>query len=88
MKAKAVTLRNIPPDVTRLIRRKAEEKHTSLNKAVLSLLEERVGLGGEKRPKVLRHDLDRLAGTWTKKEAAAFEEALAAQRTIDPDVWK
>lgn len=29
------------------------------------------------------HDLDALAGSWTKKEATAFDKALAKQRTID-----
>jgi hypothetical protein len=26
--------------------------------------------------------------SWTKKEAAEFNKALAAQRTIDPELWK
>jgi hypothetical protein len=29
-----------------------------------------------------------LAGSWSKKEAAEFDKALAAQRTIDPELWK
>ena len=29
------------------------------------------------------HDLDALAGSWTKAEAAMFDKALAKQRTID-----
>ena len=34
------------------------------------------------------HDLDDLAGSWSKKEAAEFDNSLAAQRTIDVDLWK
>jgi len=36
---KAITLRNLPPDLTKAVRREAERKRTSINKAVISLLE-------------------------------------------------
>jgi len=85
---KQVTLRNLPPELVRIIRRKADEQRTSINKAVISLLEESVGIRGKKKDRPLYHDLDPLAGSWTKEEAAAFEKALARQRMIDPDLWK
>lgn len=85
---KLVTLRNLPPELARIIRRKANEKRTSINKAVISLLEESVGIQGKKAEKSLYHDLDALAGSWTEEEALAFEKALARQRAIDPDLWK
>ncbi len=85
---KAITLRNLPPELARIIRRKAEEKRWSINKAVISLLEDGSGLQGKKKvDKRLHHDLDALAGSWTKDEALVFDKALAAQRTIDPDLW-
>jgi hypothetical protein len=34
------------------------------------------------------HDLDHLAVTWTKDEAAAFDKLITEQRTIDPELWK
>jgi hypothetical protein len=85
---KAVTLRNLSPELARLIRKRANEKRTSLNKAVISLLEESVGIRGKKKDKPLHHDLDGLAGSWTKEEASTFERALACQRAIEPDLWK
>ncbi len=85
---KAITLRNLPPELARVIRRKASEKGTSLNRVVISLLEERVGIRGKKKERPLHHDLDALAGSWTEEEASAFEKTLARQRTIDPDLWK
>src|SRR5258708_16887416 len=36
----------------------------------------------------LHDDLDHLAGTWSDKEAAAFEAALVEQRRIDPELLK
>jgi hypothetical protein len=85
---KAVTLRRLPPELARIIRRKADQERTSINKAVISLLEESVGVRGRRKAKPFQHDLDALAGSWTKEEAAAFEKALAKQRTIDPHLWK
>ncbi len=85
---KAITIRNIPSEVARAIRRKSETERTSLNKAVVSLLEERLGAGGRKRSKIRHDDLDFLAGSWTSQEAGAFDKALAEQRVMDPDLWK
>ena len=85
---KAITLRNLPPQIARLVQQKARENRTSINKTVVSLLEESTGIRKPKKEKTEYHDLDGLVGSWTRKEAAAFEKALAQQREIDPDVWK
>jgi hypothetical protein len=84
---KAITLRGVPPEVVRVIQRRTSETGESLNKVVIGLLEEGAGVG-KKRKKTLHHDLDDLAGVWSREEAAAFERSLAAQRRIDPDLWK
>ena len=84
---KAITLRNLPPEVARLVQRRAREKRTSLKKAIIELLKERSGTA-RKRGRASYDDLDHLAGSWTQEEAAAFEQVLKEQRTIDPDVWE
>lgn len=90
---RVVTLRNVPVAVTRVIRRKAAQERTSINKTVIRLLEESVasrprkpGNKDERHPPY--HELDRLAGCWGKEEAAAFEKILQSQRVIDPELWK
>lgn len=83
----AITLRNLSPELGRMIQQHARAFHTSLNKAVISLLEERVGLA-RRHETTLSHDLDHLAGSWTKQEAVAFEKALARQRAIDEEWWR
>jgi len=88
---KVVTLRKIPPNLARVIRRRAEEEHTSASRTVIKLLEEGAGVGSQKTNKKglgLHHDLDALAGAWTVSEADAFDQALSQQRQIDPDLWK
>jgi hypothetical protein len=86
---KAITLRSVPPRVAKAIRREAARKGQSINKTVISLLEGRTTVKEKKKGrKILHRELDILAGSWSKKEAAEFDRALAMQRTIDPDLWK
>ncbi|TKB94253.1 MAG: hypothetical protein E8D40_01825 [Nitrospira sp.] len=72
---KAVTLRNLPPQLDRTIRERAKKKGVSVNKVVIGLLQEHLG---ESERKMVRqyHDLDELPGSWSKQEAEAFDEYL------------
>jgi hypothetical protein len=83
----AITLRNIPPKLQEAIQRRAGKDGLSLNKAVIRMLEEAAGQGTTGR-RELHYDFDHLAGTWSEKEAAAFDEALAEQRRVDPELWR
>jgi hypothetical protein len=84
---KAITVRGIPPDVARVIRRDADETGESVNRVVIRLLEDGAGVG-KKQKTVLHHDLDRLIGVWSREEAKSFDRALNDQRRIDPELWK
>ncbi len=83
---KAITLRNVPPAVEKAIRAKARQKRISVNRAVIELLAERVGISERRR--TVHHDLDRFIGSWTAKEAKEFDDALGEMRQIDPEIWK
>jgi plasmid stability protein len=85
---KAITIRNLPSDLARLIRQRAKDDGTSINKTVINLLEEHARTGNHVRKRTRYRDLEALAGSWTKEEAAAFEKHLAAQRKIDRELWK
>jgi hypothetical protein len=52
------------------------------------MLAESTGIGSDRSLKPVYRDLDVLAGTWSAAEAAAFDKALAEQRSIDPELWK
>jgi plasmid stability protein len=84
----AITIRNLPPDLARTIREKARTEGTSLNRTVINLLRERAAANKSGRQRTRYRDLDALAGSWTKAQAAEFEKELAAQRKIDPELWK
>ena len=83
-----ITVRNLPPEVARAIRRKAKLERLSLNRAVVELLEVATGLSGRAREEAVHHDLDGLSGTWSEAEADEFDAALREQRVVDPESWR
>lgn len=85
---KAITLRNLPPRLSRQIETLARELGLSINKTVIRLLEERLGTAKHRAEReILYNDLDDLAGAWTVEEARAFERDLKRQRRIDKELW-
>ncbi len=85
---KAITLRNLPPQLGKRLEEQAAATGSSLNKTVIRLLLKVTGLAGREPDEKRFHDLDHLAGTWTREEAAEFDQALAHQRRIDPELWE
>ena len=86
---KQVTIRSIPDEVKKTVQKEAERKGVSLNKAIISLLERAMGTKvPEKKKRVLYHDLDHLAGLWSREEGASFDKTLKAQRKVDAELWK
>ena len=84
---KAITLRNLPPDVARAVLGAAAEKGISLNRAVIALLEQAGGAGRAKRPPREHRDLDAFFGVWSKRDAEEFGRHLVDQRPVDPEIW-
>lgn len=86
---KQITIRGLPDKIEKLVKKEAEKKGVSLNKAFLALLEKVAGSKQqEKKKKTLHHDLDHIFGVWSKEEAAALQKHLELQRKIDEDLWK
>jgi plasmid stability protein len=77
------TIRNLPRRLDQLIRKRAKEEGKSLNTVAVEALMEAFGLRGSEPA---RRDVSELVGTWV--EDAAVDEALAAQRCIDDEMWR
>ena len=77
------TIRNVPDLLDEALRRSAREQGKSLNKVAIEALVRGAGLS-EHRSRQL--DLGDIAGSWRKDPA--FETALAAQDTIDAELWR
>ena len=82
-----ITIRSIGARLREALDREAERRGQSLNKTVLALLSERLGLA-DGTAGAEHDDLDELAGTWTKAEASRFEDTLQAQRQVDAKLWR
>ncbi len=85
--SRQLTIRSIDSSLRAALEREAARRGKSLNKTVLALLAERLGLA-DSSSAAPHDDLDELAGTWSKSEAARFEEALGAQRQVDAKLWR
>jgi plasmid stability protein len=84
---KTITVRGVDPDLDRAIKSRAEGDNISVNQWVLKILKKATGM--EKEPLFRKHhDLDELAGGWTKEDAAAFQKNTQIFERIDEDVWK
>jgi len=77
------TLRGIPKRLDDALRRKAKEDGLSRNQAALDALARGLGLAEDQ---ATHHDLDDLAGTWV--DDPAFDEAVRAMDSVDPEMWK
>lgn len=85
---RAITLRNLPPELEKLIEEEAAESGLSLNRTVIRLLEKGAGQPTGKPRRRVYHDLDHLAGSWSDEQKAEFDRALAEQRRVDPELWE
>ncbi len=85
---KQLTIRGVKDELHTALKVEAARRGLSVNKAVLALLQEKVGLSnGFQGKQPVFDDLDYLAGTWTEEEAAEFQNELTAQRSIDAEMW-
>lgn len=74
------TVRGIPQEVDRALRKKAAQRQSSLNQIIV---EELIAVTTGVRE---RADFRDVVGQWTPDPA--FDEIIATQRQIEPDKWK
>ena len=77
------TIRKVPNSLDAVLRRRAREQGKSLNEVAIEALARGAGLTGERSR---QRDLRDIAGTW--KKDPVFERALAAQDTVDSELWQ
>ncbi|MGB9233018.1 MAG: hypothetical protein WCC04_01290 [Terriglobales bacterium] len=77
------TIRDIPDHLDKALRQAARQQGKSLNEVVIETLARGAGITGELGR---QRDLADIAGTWRKDPA--FDSALAAQDTIDEEMWR
>ena len=80
---KAITLRNIPPDLATALDREKRRRGQSLNRTAIDLLRQGLGVGATRS-----NGLARLSGGCSEERVRELEEALAPFDEIDPELWK
>jgi plasmid stability protein len=80
---KNLTIRNVPEELHKALRREKNRRGKSLNQAVIDLLSERLAVGTTRS-----NGLARLAGRWTEDEFRRFEEATALFENTDKELWR
>ena len=76
------TIRDIPKDIDRALRKLAREEGKSLNRAIIDALRKAAGVGASE----VHHDLDWAIGRWT--ENPGFDAAMAEQDQVNPEDWQ
>lgn len=79
--AKQLTIRGVPDEVSRRLTNLSRERGESVNTTLRWILEQAVDVNA-RRQRLARY------ATWTAEDLAEFEQALAAQRVIDADLWR
>ena len=79
--AKQLTIRGVSDEVGSRLESLSHAQGKSVNSTVLQILESAVGVDERRRR------LERYA-TWTREDLLEFEQALAAQRQIDDELWR
>jgi plasmid stability protein len=77
------TLRNIPDQVDRELRRRAKHSGKSFNQIAVEALACGAGAGT-----LAKRDLSFLVGSLSAAEAARLEKEFSAQRRVDPELWR
>ena len=77
------TIRDIPDTLDKALRQAAREQGKSLNEVAIETLARGAGITGERGR---QRDLTDIAATWRKDPA--FDSALAAQDTVDEEMWR
>jgi hypothetical protein len=79
-----LTVRNVPPDLARALGEEKRRRGVSLNRLVIDLLRQALGLGWGTPP---QNGLEKLAGDWSQKDLEDFETATAVFEKVDEEQW-
>ncbi|MGH2538392.1 MAG: FitA-like ribbon-helix-helix domain-containing protein [Candidatus Promineifilaceae bacterium] len=83
-----ITVRNVSQGLHAALKREAERRGSSVNRLVLSLLRQGLGLQSADDGPRPHHDLDHLVGAWSSAEASQFLDALSEQRQVEAELWR
>jgi hypothetical protein len=84
---KSITIHGIDDSLAELIKSRTRSEGLSINKTVIKLLEESLGV----KPRIKgtnRSDFEEFCGIWSDSELAEFEKNTEDLRNINHEDWK
>ena len=78
------TIRDIPDDLEHALRERARRSGESLNRTMVRLLREALGLNPPRK----KRDPSALAGPWSQEEADEFDRQVRWSEQIDAELWR
>ncbi len=82
-----ITLRNLDPEIEKMIRHEAKKRKISLNRAIQDMLQQKIS-SREKRKTPRGQLLKSLAGGWNDNDVKDFFETIKSCEQIDESMWK
>jgi hypothetical protein len=80
-----LTIRGLPPDLSKALDNEKRRRGKSLNQTVIDLLKQALNLDWTT---TAGNGLEKLAGTWTQDELDRFERATAIFERTDEEHWR
>jgi hypothetical protein len=81
---KQITIRGVKEDLARALDEERRRRGTSLNKAILDLLRQGLGIGTQ----TYDNGLARFSGTWTRQDVTDFEKSTEMFEQTDQELWQ
>lgn len=81
---KSITIHNLDDTLDRLLREKADQGGTSLNKIIKGLLRESLGISKQQK----KFDFSEFSGIWTQEEFKEFEHSVKDFEKVNSQDWK
>jgi hypothetical protein len=82
---KALTIRRVDEQLAEALEREKARRAESLNRTVLDLLRQALGIGAAGRRS---NGLGELSGAWSQEELAEFERNTAGFEQVDEEMWR
>ncbi len=82
---KTMTIRGVPAELAAALESEKRRRGTSLNRTVLELIREALGLSDTG---VRSNGLRQLSGSWSEDQYQEFKRATANFNRIDEELWR
>jgi len=85
---KAITIRGIDSSISSKLKQVAKNEKKSVNRLVLDMIKQNIGMQKKKKYTITYDDLDHLFGIWTDAEFNKIQSIIDGQRKIDRGLWE